>query len=177
MRTIPSRIAIALLGVLLASTILAASPEALAPGEGRYLVTLTAGAHPPDLAALGGRMEGQDGSTLTVVLPVRTATTLAGDPAVKSIREVASTPRATPENVAPHRPAADALRLTPLGNVTLWGSGQYVYDGAGNITAIGTPGAPNSDAKTRTFTYNVPSPLTKTSTRHLPAPRPPRASS
>src|SRR5260370_26385727 len=98
MRTIPSRIAIALLGVLLASTILAASPEALAPDEGRYILTLTAGAHPPDLAALGGRMEGQDGSTLTVVLPVRAATTLAGDPAIEATRAVASTPRPAPEN-------------------------------------------------------------------------------
>src|SRR5258708_36155714 len=117
MRTIPSRIAIALLGVLLASTILAASPEALAPGEGRYLVTLTAGAHPPDLAALGPRMEGQDGSTLTVVLPVRTATSLAGDPAVQSIRKAASPPRATPENVVHQRPAARAPMLTRLAHV------------------------------------------------------------
>jgi hypothetical protein len=108
-------------------------------------------------------MEGQDGSALTVVLPVRAATTLAGDRAVESIREVAPTPRGTPENVAPHRPAADALRLTPLGNVTLWGSGQYVYDGAGNITAIGTASAPNSDGKTSTFTYDVASRLTEAS--------------
>src|SRR5258708_20503907 len=164
MRTIPSRIAIALLGVLLASTIRAASPEALAPGEARYLVTLTAGAHPPDLVALGGRMEGRDGSALTVVLPVRAATTLAVDPAVESIREVPSgTPRGTPENVAAHRPAANALRLTPLANVTLWGAGQYVYDGAGHITAIGTAGAPNSDGKTSMFTYDVGSRLTEAS--------------
>src|SRR5258708_16635638 len=115
MRTIHSRIAVVLLAVFLASSVLAASPEALAPGEARYLVTLTAGVHPPDLAALGGRMEGQDGSALTVALPVREATTLAGDPPVESIRDLASTPRGTPENVAPHRPAADNLRLTPLG--------------------------------------------------------------
>src|SRR5258708_38115514 len=118
MRTIHSRIAVVLLAVFLASSVLAASPGSLAPGGARCLVTLTAGAHPPDLAALGGRMEGQEGSALTVVLPVRAATTLAGDPAVESIREVTpDTPRAAPEKVALHRPAADALRPAPLGNV------------------------------------------------------------
>src|SRR5258708_27956148 len=101
MRTSPPRIAVALMAVLLAIIILAASPEALAPGEARYLVTLTLGAYRPELAGLGGRVEGQDASTLTVVLPMRAAMTMAGDPAVESIPEAASrAPRGTPENLA-----------------------------------------------------------------------------
>jgi RHS repeat-associated protein len=156
MRTIPSRIALTLSILLLASALLAAPPAALAPGEARYVITLTAGAHAPDLAALGGRLEATDGATMTVVLPAQSAKALAGDPAVRSMTEAA--PDATA--ATSRRPAPDRLRLTPQDAVVLWGSGQYVYDGAGNITAMGTTTAPNGDGKTGTFTYDLASRLT-----------------
>src|SRR5258708_1431662 len=66
-----------------------------------------------------------------------------------------------PEVATPHQLTSDRLGLTPLDVVTLWASGQYMYDGAGNI--IGTATAPNGDGKTGTFTYDVASRL-KTAT-------------
>lgn len=51
-------------------------------------------------------------------------------------------------------------RVSPLTTVPLWNTGQYIYDGAGNITAIGTVASPSGENKTSTFLYDAASRLT-----------------
>ena len=171
MKRIKSRIAFGLTGVLVASALFAASPGPLAPGEARYSIVLNTTVRQPDLAALGGRVEARDGSSLTVVLPAKAAMTLAHDPAVVLIRELdPGTPEAPPQTAAaPRRNVAEGtvtegrIEKSSGGTVALWSSGQYVYDGAGNITAIGTASAPNGDGKVSAFTYDPASRLKTTS--------------
>jgi YD repeat-containing protein len=55
------------------------------------------------------------------------------------------------------QPHADSVPPT-------WQSGDYLYDGAGNIYAIGTDGQPNSDANRLTYTYDTLSRLTAAAT-------------
>jgi len=158
-RTIRSRVIVLVLLCLICGSLLASSPGALAPGAVRYIVTLNAGAQAPDIAALGGRAETIDGSVLTVLLPARAAKALANDPAVQAMREAVPSPQPAMGVVPSHRVKNDRFRLTPQDAITLWGSGEYVYDGAGNITAMGTASALNGDGKTSTFTYDLASRL------------------
>jgi YD repeat-containing protein len=138
-----------LFGLFLALLTSSARAAQLAPGEVRYIVTLKPGASVSDLNTLGGRIESRDGASLTVVVPAVAVPTLAESAAVASVVEATDKPL--------------SRRLTTLTTVPLWSTGQYVYDGAGNITAIGTVAAPSGENKTSTFTYDAASRLTAAS--------------
>jgi RHS repeat-associated protein len=58
------------------------------------------------------------------------------------------------------RPQSAVIRSTS-GPATLWASGQYQYDGVGNVTAMGVANVlPNSDGRVSTFMYDLASRLT-----------------
>ncbi len=137
-----------------------AAPADLAPGELRYLVTLRTGASPAAVAAVGARVEALNGSSLTVVVPAVAAGRLADLPEVVSVIEVGNDipTGAVVDDPAVHT-TADVRKLAPQDTHTLWGSGQFVYDGAGNILAMGVTGTLNGDGKTSTFTYDAASRL------------------
>lgn len=143
----------AVLSFCLGALVAAASPAPPASPEVRYEVTLKPGGGAPDVTALGGRIEARNASSLMVVIPAAAAGALADSPDVASLALVVD-------------PASLPVRkVVPQSAVTLWGSGQYEYDGAGNITAIGTAAAPNSDGKVSTFTYDEASRLTDATIR------------
>lgn len=152
---------------LVATAVTATRADAAEPGVGelRYLVTLKAGANPADVAAAGATVEAVNGSSLTVTIPAVAAARLADLPGVASLVELTGESQAQlalPATSAP--PARLAPRkAAPLGTQTLWATGQYVYDGAGNITGIGTTSSPNSDGKTSTFSYDEASRLIEAS--------------
>ncbi len=159
MRQAASRVFVLLFGAFIGTSLFASSPGALSPGEALYVMPVAPGAQAPDLAALGGRMEPEDVSTTTVVLQTQAAEALANDPAVQTMREAAPSPQPATGVSVSHHVTNDHFRLTPQDAITLWGSGEYVYDGAGNITAMGTASALNGDGKTSTFTYDLASRL------------------
>jgi hypothetical protein len=151
--------------VLLGTSLFAAAPAALAPGEARYLVVLNEGRPEPDIAgALGGRIEERTSSAMIVVVPQRVSMSLAGLSGVESVEELSA---ADTRGAAAPRPGVAEARTatapfskrTTLDANTLWASGQYGYDGAGNITSIGNAASPNSDLETSTFTYDAASRL------------------
>jgi YD repeat-containing protein len=68
--------------------------------------------------------------------------------------EAAGSPRRRVEAEAMH------VRATPEYTAPTWSSGAYTYDGAGNITAIGTAASKSSDDRTNTYVYDANSRLT-----------------
>jgi YD repeat-containing protein len=68
--------------------------------------------------------------------------------------EAAGSPRRRVEAEAMH------VRATPEYTAPTWSSGAYTYDGAGNITAIGTAVSKSSDDRTNTYVYDANSRLT-----------------
>ena len=142
-------------GLCTAAGFAQSAPPSPSPDEARYVIVLKQGAHAPDVAALGGRIEAQNWWSLTVVIPVEKEAALAASPAVESLqRTIVGTSDATPEGPA-SRVASESLRAGSQSQSTLWASGDYQYDGDGNITAIGTATAPNSDNKQSAFTYDL----------------------
>jgi RHS repeat-associated protein len=122
------------------------------PGQARYVIVLKAGADLPDLAPFGGTVEGKTWWCATVVIPSSAVSSLVALPGVESISPVVDgTSARRPEKPLPR--ASNDLTRASQAPSQLWTSGTYAYDGAGNITAIG------SDA----FTYDASSRLTAAS--------------
>jgi RHS repeat-associated protein len=152
------------LAVIALSPQLFASSKPIAAGEARYVIVLAPGAHTPDIAALGGRVEASTWQSLTIVIPVSAEPALRASSAIRSITPVVTgSSERMPAETAPTRnsqPRQDHARDASM-STTIWGSGQYTYDGAGNITAMGIASVlPNSDGKVSTFTYDLASRLT-----------------
>ena len=78
-----------LLSLVLTATV-SAAPAELAPGEVRYLVTLRPGATAVGVTGAGARIEAQNGSSLTVVVPAVLSRRLADLPEVVSVVEIRS---------------------------------------------------------------------------------------
>jgi RHS repeat-associated protein len=115
----------------------------------RYIVILKQhSSSSPDVVSLGGRIEFRQQDELIVLLPPGALDALRRDPAVKYVQKVGGTGDdgfliGAPAEPSPQRPPdrlavqAEARQPRTEGTIT-WDSGTYVYDGAGNITAIGT---------------------------------------
>ncbi|MGA8806505.1 MAG: hypothetical protein WB973_01420, partial [Thermoanaerobaculia bacterium] len=116
---------------------------------GRYVVTIEDDSA-IDLAqrarelagAYGGRLEpyAGNGATFAVsMLPVR-AKALSADPRVRSVIEVVPGGANPPTPASAQRSAAPSPTRNVKSNSydATWTSGQYLYDGAGNIIAIGS---------------------------------------
>ena len=128
-----------LLAVVFAGPLLAGEPA-------RYIVILKhrTGAA-PDVASLGGTIESRQDEQLVVSIAAEGAAKLKADPAVLYMERVGGEPEplepplmGTPAEPGPGAAGAPwRLSPHPLGS-TPWTSGTYSYDGAGNITAIGS---------------------------------------
>ena len=128
----------------------------------RYIVILKRYSGPmPEVARLGGTIEFRQQEQLVVRLPPGAIELLRRDPLVKYVEKVGGaeegpligtpaepTPGAEPGRL---RPASTALRPQPDGALS-WDSGTYSYDGAGNISGIGT---------SKTYVYDELQRLTK----------------
>lgn len=171
-----------LLAVLLtAMPVLAQLPPAIAgmpeEGEGRYVMVLWERGTPdaqgtpivdlpvPDLQGMGGRLLLESGSRQVIDLPLEEAETLRAHPSVKYLQRVymgeppeeVNEPRLT----ARAKPRGIATETDPL----TWESGEYEYDGSGNITKIGTHAyrydtagrliQANAASKTETYEYDA----------------------
>jgi RHS repeat-associated protein len=152
------------LAVIALSPQLFASSKPIAAGEARYVIVLAPGARTPDIAALGGRVEASTWQSLTIVIPISAEPALRASSAIRSITPVVTgSSERVPSETAPTRnshPRSDHARDASM-STTIWGSGQYAYDGVGNITAMGIAAVlPNSDGKVCTFTYDLASRLT-----------------
>jgi RHS repeat-associated protein len=96
----------------------------------------------PDLASLGGTIESRQDEELVVTIPRSRLGDLRASAMVKYVQAVTPPGESGPligDPVEPQPEVQAAARLVPhpLGNMP-WDLGYYSYDGAGNITAIGT---------------------------------------
>lgn len=112
--------------------------------EVRYIVVLTSATAPtPDVAALGGRVERRQDEMVIVTLSADAAGRLKADPLVKYTERVGGDDAAepvlagAPADPVPGGTTPKRVAVRPL-SITSWDSGTYGYDGAGNITSIGT---------------------------------------
>lgn len=107
-----------------------------------------------DVSAAGGTLRERFADHLVVDLPPDSVETLRSNPGVKYL-EVVGEPQETrsPEPVLP-RTRAHADWAPPA-----WSSGEYKYDGSGNIYAIGTSTNPSGEGSTNTYTYDLNSRL------------------
>jgi RHS repeat-associated protein len=134
-----TRILLTIVTVLLATSLLAEEPRQ------RYIIILKqrSGAM-PDVAALGGTIESRQEDQLVVTISAASLAALRSDPKVRYIERVGGDASDAGDALigVPSDPApgpASKPRLTPIAlGTTSWGSGEYKYDGAGNIISIGT---------------------------------------
>jgi hypothetical protein len=144
MKTIARLLLLAAICALVFSTTLLAQD---ASGE-RYVVILKHHAGPaPDVSKLGGRIEFRQDEEIVVTLPAGAIERLRQEPLVKYVQRVERPGAApepyllgTPEEPNPERSVTTTARMSlrPQPTAGPWDSGSYSYDGAGNITAIGS---------------------------------------
>jgi YD repeat-containing protein len=134
-----------LIAVAITSTILVV-PLLAAEHNQRYIVILKQiSASSPDIGGLGGTIEWRQQEQLIVTLPPSALPALKADPRVRYIERVGGEPSdgedvliGAPSDPRPGVPAQGRhLTAHALGNLN-WDSGDYSYDGAGNIIGIGT---------------------------------------
>jgi|GEM_PF-3295486 len=162
------RIASMLVLVLLAAAIAQAAPPAIPQGWSKYILILNdASFRParghvavaaPDIPQLGGKVLQQWGRRFSVALPPGLAATLRDHPAVRELQRV-YTGAPLPEEVPPSvlRLQSTAMHGAPDSAPPTWSSGEYVYDGSGNIKNIGwgTGTTLNGDGKSNTYVYDT----------------------
>jgi len=137
----------------------AASPN----GAARYIVVLKhRGGAKPDIAKLNGSVEFDDAESMVVAIPEASVEGLRHSPQVKYIqrvvdgaegvsRDASAMVDAPSVSLQAHSsgPKMQTNSVTPT-----WKSGDYAYDGAGNIVQIGTAAAPSGDNRTNAYTYD-----------------------
>jgi RHS repeat-associated protein len=115
-------------------------------GPQRLIVLLQPGTAPlPDIAALGGSVEFQLADRMIVTVPAAAVAAISSNPRVKFVQRSGAAPAAV------HAESLAGVAPTGSGQ---WSTGAYVYDGAGNISAIGTGSEPNSDSQTNVYAYD-----------------------
>jgi RHS repeat-associated protein len=142
MKNIARILLAAIVAVIIVSPLAAAEPA-----HQRYIVVIRRqrfGPPPtPDVLRLGGTIESQQDDQLVVTIPAGALAALKSDPAVLYLERVGGTPTFDDSPLigepADPQPGTQSKRLVPhaLGTIS-WNSGNYTYDGAGNIVSIGT---------------------------------------
>lgn len=100
---------------------------------------------------LGGEVESRADGRIVISAPPGTIGSLTAHPAVKYVQPIGAGAPELPV-AAPHQPVQ--------GNAMTWTSGEYRYDGAGNVISIGTAGVPGTQGH-RTYGYDPVSRLTR----------------
>lgn len=142
----------------LASLVVALSASAMLAAEvsERYIVVLapshggSAELKTSDVENAGGRVEGRSVGQMFVALPAGAASALQNHPGVRYLQRIDAPASASAELTG----NASHLRLTPSQAAPTWTSGQYTYDGSGNISAIGTDATPNGDGLYTSYSYD-----------------------
>src|SRR5205823_2572633 len=160
MRSLVLSLAIVLMAIPTAA--LHAQAVASQPEQQHYIVLLKPGkGADPNVSALGGTVERSQYGRMFVTLPGTAADALRRHQRVKYIQrtllpgEIVPSPKsltAAAASLAVPHPQSFVPRANGNGS---WSTGLYQYDGAGNVTDIGTAAAPNSDGKTNTYVYDV----------------------
>jgi RHS repeat-associated protein len=127
-----------------------------------YLVVLNG--HPPglpdaEITRLGGAVKSRLVDRVEVELSAEAAEELRQNASVAYLQRVGpagSEERPGRGTGGRHNAAPDFVPTSP----NPWSSGDYTYDGAGNISAIGTSAAPASDGSTNAYLYDSNSRLT-----------------
>jgi RHS repeat-associated protein len=120
-----------------------------------------------DIRGLGGTVETREEGRVVITVPDQAAVVeaLRHNPHVQYIqRSVFAEEILNATGSAATRPvfqsddqvaAGTTKRLTPRTDAAiLWSTGAYQYDGAGNISWIGTNSVPNSDGRSHSFAYD-----------------------
>jgi RHS repeat-associated protein len=139
--------AIRIVAAVLVSAALAAAafgqPASNSPQ--RLIVLFKPGSEPlPDIAAMGGIVEFNLADRMVVTVPAEAVAAIRSNPRVQYVQR----------SGAPASINSESLPVVPSSGPGQWSTGAYVYDGAGNISAIGTGAEPNSDARTNAYTYD-----------------------
>src|SRR5207247_95798 len=122
-----------------------ADPPDIPPGHERYIVILKRGAAEPDVKKFGGTLKGKANGVLYISLPPQALEQLRKHDSVKFVQHAilgASAPATVAAHGASLGVSAESLTAKPTVAPPTWTSGDYVYDGAGNIVQIGTPSSP-----------------------------------
>src|SRR5258707_4491062 len=134
-----------------------ARPVAIDPMQRLIVILKPAGGAPPDIVALGGRVEFALPDRMIVTVPSSAVAAIEQSPGVEYVQRSAGAGE-QPDLSGRHdpRPSAQEARspVALTGGGSQWKTGAYVYDGAGNISAIGTGGEPNSDGRTNAYAYD-----------------------
>ena len=148
--------ALAICAVLLSGSGLTAAGT-----EYTYVVVLNGSADSaePDIPALGGEVLHRSQNRRVIRISASGIRALAAHRGVKYIQRVQVDDSVPPLPHAP-RVAATAVEINSSPAPT-WYSGEYIYDGDGNITAIGTAANQSSDGGTESFLYDSASRLLK----------------
>ena len=137
-----------------------------AGSESIYVVVLntSAGSAEPDIPALGGEVLHQSQNRRVVRISASGIRALAAHRGVKYIQRVEVDGSLPPLPSTP-RVAATAVETNSSPSPT-WYSGEYVYDGDGNITAIGTAASQSSDGGSESYVYDTATRLVQATIDH-----------
>ncbi|MDP9194007.1 MAG: RHS repeat-associated core domain-containing protein [Acidobacteriota bacterium] len=142
--------------------------QQIAPGQARYIVVVERGAAQQAavaVTAMGGVVEADLGSRLVITMAPGVIEALRGMAGIRFIEKATlGSDDATPDRLEP-------LAMEPLtmerrrmvvepNSGQTWRTGDYAYDGSGNISGIGTAAAPGTQGY-RTYTYDSVNRLTK----------------
>jgi RHS repeat-associated protein len=111
----------------------------------------------------GGQLLEKWGTRRVVRLPPPALSAIIAHSAVRYVQRVQTAEGLGP--VAEKQESADLRAETNWAPPT-WFSGDYKYDPSGNIRAVGTALAPNSDAKTNTYIYDTAGRLVSATVNH-----------
>ncbi len=123
----------------------------------RLIVILKpAGGAPPDIASLGGSVEFRLPDRMIVTVPATAVAAIEQNPSVAYVQRslrAGEQPGLAASPILSRTPQESRARVPQTGGAQ-WKTGAYVYDGAGNISDIGTGIEPNSDGLTNTYRYD-----------------------
>jgi RHS repeat-associated protein len=130
-----------------------------------YLVVLdehSPGLTDAEVMRVGGAVVSRLNGRLQVAMSPQAAEELRQNPSVAYIQGVGASSLETGPASSPRAARNRATtEFVPTSPSTKWASGDYAYDGSGNITAIGTATSAASDGSTNAYLYDSSSRLTK----------------
>jgi len=138
----------------------AGQPVATAAPVKRYILVLQKGADVSDdeVQRGGGTVHMHSPRYLVVSLTDGAAAAFAHHKSVKYMQR--SDLGVVADSVTRPGATAESFQAVPMTAIN-WSSGDYAYDGAGNISAIGTPAAPGTNDRTISYAYDLVSRLVR----------------